>query len=85
MGCLRKPLFACSVALIASLLFFALLDTSNAQQSAPPRHIGVILVAFPLEGKEAQEFRHGLRDAGYVEGRDVVIEWRSANGDYERL
>jgi len=24
-------------------------------------------------------------DAGYAEGRDVVIEWRSANGDYDRL
>ena len=37
------------------------------------------------EGKEAQEFRQGLRDAGYAEGRDVVIEWRSASGDYDRV
>jgi putative ABC transport system substrate-binding protein len=29
--------------------------------------------------------RQGLRNAGYVEGRDVVIEWRSAEGDYTRL
>ena len=29
--------------------------------------------------------REGLRDAGYVEGRDVVIVWRSANGDYARI
>jgi len=36
-------------------------------------------------GKEAEAFRQGLRDAGYVEGRDVVIEWRSADGDYARL
>jgi putative ABC transport system substrate-binding protein len=27
----------------------------------------------------------GLRDAGYSEGRDVVIEWRLANGDYDRV
>jgi putative ABC transport system substrate-binding protein len=26
-----------------------------------------------------------LRDAGYVEARDVVIEWRSANGDYDQV
>ena len=37
------------------------------------------------ESKEAQAFRQGLRDAGYTEGRDMVIEWRSANGDYARV
>jgi len=30
-------------------------------------------------------FRQGLLDVGYVEGRDVVIEWRSAGGDYDRV
>ena len=35
--------------------------------------------------KDAQAFRQGLRDAGTSEGHDVVIEWRSANGDYDRL
>jgi len=50
-----------------------------------PRRVGVLLVLLSPDGKEAQAFRHGLRDAGYVEGRDVVIEWRFANGDYARL
>jgi putative ABC transport system substrate-binding protein len=54
------------------------------QQPALPRRIGVLLVGFSPESKEAQAFRQGLRDAGYAEGRDVVIEWRSANGDYDR-
>jgi len=49
------------------------------------RRVGVLLVLLSPEGKEAQAFRDGLRDAGYVEGRDVVIEWRSAHGDYARL
>jgi len=60
------------------------MGTANAQQSAS-RHIGVLLVGLSPDGKEAQEFREGLKDAGYVEGRDVVIEWRSANGDYGRV
>jgi putative ABC transport system substrate-binding protein len=58
---------------------------ARAQQPASPRRIGVLLVAFSLESKEAQAFRKGLRDVGYAEGRDVVIDWRPANGDYARI
>ena len=42
-------------------------------------------MSFSPESKEAQAFREGLRDANYAEGRDVVIEWRSADGDYEKV
>jgi putative ABC transport system substrate-binding protein len=54
-------------------------------QTASRRRIGVLLVLLSPAGTEAQAFRQGLQDAGYVEGRDVVIEWRSAHGDYARL
>ena len=30
-------------------------------------------------------FRQGLRELGYVEGKNLVIEWRSAESKYERL
>jgi hypothetical protein len=26
-----------------------------------------------------------MRELGYVEGKNLVIEWRSAEGEYERL
>src|SRR5262249_5809002 len=55
------------------------------QRVTSPRRIGVLLVGLSPESKEAKQFRLGLRDAGYSEGRDVVIEWRSANGDYDRV
>src|SRR3954447_19062733 len=55
------------------------------QRVTSPRRIGVLLVGLSSESKEAKQFRLGLRDLGYSEGRDVVIEWRSANGDYDRL
>src|SRR5262249_15806898 len=30
-------------------------------------------------------FRQGMQELGYVEGKDFIIEWRSAEGRYERL
>jgi putative tryptophan/tyrosine transport system substrate-binding protein len=58
---------------------------ARAQQPDRMRRIGVLLVGLSPESKEAKHFRLGLRDAGYSEGRDVIIEWRSANGDYDRV
>ena len=81
----RRRLLLALMSLAACLASFGLANAANAQQPAAPRRIGVLLVTFSPESKEAQTFRQGLRDAGYAEGRDVVIEWRSANGDYARV
>ena len=75
----RRTFVAGSIALLAAP------RAIKAQQPAPRWRIGVLLVLLSPTGKEAQAFRQGLRDAGYVEGRDLVIEWRSAAGDYARL
>jgi ABC-type uncharacterized transport system substrate-binding protein len=56
-----------------------------AQPSASPRSIGVLLVGLSPDSAEAKQFRLGLRDKGYSEGRDVEIEWRSAKGNYDRV
>ena len=58
---------------------------ASAQQAASPRRIGVLLVGLSPESKEAKNFRLGLRDAGYSVGRDLMIEWRVANGDYDKV
>jgi putative tryptophan/tyrosine transport system substrate-binding protein len=58
---------------------------AGAQVSSLPRHIGVLLVGLSPDSKQAKQFRLGLRDAGYFEGRDIVIDWRSANGNYDRV
>jgi putative ABC transport system substrate-binding protein len=58
---------------------------AQAQQKTLPRRVGVLLVGFSPDSKAAKYFREGLRGAGYTEGRDVIIEWRSADGDYSRV
>ena len=38
-----------------------------------------------LEANLIESFRQGLRDLGYEEGRNITIEYRWAEGKYERL
>jgi len=88
-GVIRRPsrrAFINSVAAVVAGSAIAVVPHgARAQKPASPRRIGVLLVGPSPESKEAQAFRQGLRDAGYAEGRDVVIEWRSAHGDFDQI
>jgi ABC-type uncharacterized transport system substrate-binding protein len=82
---IRALLAFALVALAACFGRLGLASAADAQQPTSPPHIGVLLVGRSPESKDAQQFRQGLLDAGYTEGRDVVVEWRSANGDFDQI
>jgi putative ABC transport system substrate-binding protein len=80
---MRELLSFVLISLAISLGAFGFVSLADAQQPAQPRHVGVLLMASSPEDKGSQQFRRGLLEAGYIEGRDVVVEWRLAKGDYD--
>jgi putative ABC transport system substrate-binding protein len=57
----------------------------EAQQTEKVPKIGYLHPHLAASPHLHEAFRQGLRDLGYVEGRNVVIEYRSAEGKPERL
>jgi putative ABC transport system substrate-binding protein len=55
---------------------------AEAQQTA---RIGYLALNLDANPRYRDAFRLGLRDLGYVEGRNLVIEYRDAEGKPERL
>src|SRR5262245_7229502 len=57
---------------------------ARAQQTVPV--VGFLNAAIADHYKKfTNEFRRGLREMGFVEGQNVVVEYRWAEGHYERL
>jgi putative tryptophan/tyrosine transport system substrate-binding protein len=55
------------------------------QQGAKPARIGILLYSTPKGDPNLGSFLSGLSDLGYVEGQNVVIDYRYAEGRPERL
>jgi putative ABC transport system substrate-binding protein len=59
---------------------------ARAQQTGKLARIGFLGAAFESGfAKRVEGFRSGLRDLGYVEGTNAIIEYRWADEKYERL
>jgi putative ABC transport system substrate-binding protein len=74
------------------LVFICLLPTVflpaglGAQQPAKIPRIGYLNNSSPsFSATRIEAFRQGLRDLGYVEGKNITIEWRHSEGKTDRL
>jgi putative tryptophan/tyrosine transport system substrate-binding protein len=73
-------------ALVVAILLALCASSSEAQQSAKMFRVGIL--ALPPANTMQQRlgvFREALRDLGYEEGRNLIVESRFADGVYERL
>ena len=60
--------------------------TVESQPSAHVPRIGLLSILSSAVGEsKAESFRQGLRDVGYMEGKNILIESRWAEGHRERL
>src|SRR6266567_8160656 len=58
---------------------------AKAQQATKVARIGYLATNPETSPRLREAFLQGLRDLGYVEGRNLVIEYRDAEGKVERL
>ena len=73
-----------TASLAAALIVFLVPLAADAQSTGKVRRIGYLGSGVPTAAPVAA-FRQGLRDLGWTEGRNIVIEYRFAEGRLERL
>jgi len=67
-------------------LLYGLCSPVWAQQPTKIPQIGYLVGAsLSTNAARIEAFRHGLRDLSYVEGKNIVIDWRTADGKPDRL
>jgi putative ABC transport system substrate-binding protein len=71
--------------LIAAGAFLAAPFATEAQQPGKIARIGFLSLNMAGNPRGTDSFRQGLREHGYVEGRNVVIEYRDAERKFERF
>jgi putative tryptophan/tyrosine transport system substrate-binding protein len=55
------------------------------QRREPVRRIGFLGMESAMQATRVAAFRDGMRSLGYIEGRNLIVEYRSAEGDFGRL
>jgi hypothetical protein len=72
--------------LVIPVLILALSSFSNAQQPARVPRIGLLVSVSPsVSAPRVKAFQLGLRELGYVERRNIIIEYRYADGKLDPL
>jgi putative ABC transport system substrate-binding protein len=71
--------------LILCAMLLALSLPATAQQATKIPRLGYLATNSLNSSVRTEALRQGLRELGYVEGKNIVIEWRSAVGKFDQL
>jgi ABC-type uncharacterized transport system substrate-binding protein len=66
-------------------LLFSFCSSASAEQTAKVPRIGFLTGSSLSQNTRNEAFRQALRELGYVEGKNIVIEWRSYEGKRDLL
>ena len=79
---MTKKLFFCSLAIV----LLATVSLAEAQQTGKVHRIGVLVTTSRSAGAgNINAFQQRLRELGYIEGKNIIVEYRYAEGKMEPL
>lgn len=81
---MRRSIAAALLFTLGSL-HIDLTEPADAQQAKKIPRIGYLTGVSRNAAPEEEAFRHGLRDLGYVDGKNIFIESRYAEGKLDRI
>src|SRR5262249_30149895 len=84
LGSLRLSEGLCA-ALFLALCSMFLAPCSTVQAEQPKKIPRVGYVAGTAENPNVEAFRQGLRDFGYIEGKNILVEYRYLEGNWDRV
>jgi putative ABC transport system substrate-binding protein len=76
------------ISILITALTFAFAPAAEPQEARKVYRIGFLAFGSPPPSEALSPFagfRRGLRDLGYIESRNILLELRYANGDHDRL
>jgi putative ABC transport system substrate-binding protein len=77
---------AVALPILVAVMLLGVALTAEAQQPVRIPRIGILITASASSfSARVEAFRQRLRELGYVEGKNIVIEYRYAEGKRERL
>jgi putative tryptophan/tyrosine transport system substrate-binding protein len=70
--------------LTVDVMFFALRVSTEAQQPTKIPRVGILFIG-GRDQPHLEAFKQGLRERGYTEGKNIVLDYRYAEGKVDRL